>query len=171
MRLSHVHRLPFVVDWPHYAEYPRSPALTLAGITGSRAKPRGRTCGRPRDSFIGISALSVILMCSGHTLRAALGDVAEAQTVLFLRHHRTTIERVQRMHVELGLPHQIAGSGERRLVLLVITHHVARVLAQEALDALAETPVSGSRPPASSGTRRAAGPFGGANDGISLAFS
>jgi len=45
---------------------------------------------------------------------------------------------VQRMHFELGDPHQEARAGECLLVLLVIADHVADVLAQEALDALAE---------------------------------
>ena len=39
---------------------------------------------------------------------------------------------------ELGDPDEEPGAGEDRLVLLVVTDHVAGVLAQEALDALAE---------------------------------
>ncbi len=45
---------------------------------------------------------------------------------------------VQGVHVQLGDPHQEARPGEGRLVLLVVAHHMAGVLAQEALDALAE---------------------------------
>src|SRR6478609_576719 len=74
----------------------------------------------------------------GTHFRAALGDVAEAQAVLLLRLHRTLRPGVERVHVEFGLPHQVPGAGERLLVLLVVAHHVAGVLAQEALDALTE---------------------------------
>ncbi len=90
-------------------------------------------------SFIGINALSVILMCSGADLGAALGDVAEAEAVFFFLGHIATVEGVQRMHRQLSLPHQVAGGAcEGLLVLLVVTVDVAHVLAQEALDALAE---------------------------------
>src|SRR6185437_10910798 len=73
----------------------------------------------------------------GADLGAALGDVAEAQAVLLLR-LLAPLTRVERVHVELGDAHQVARTGERLLVLLVIAHHVAGVLAQVALDALAE---------------------------------
>ena len=46
--------------------------------------------------------------------------------------------RVERVHVQLGDPHEEARAGERLLVLLVVADDVADVLAQEALDALAE---------------------------------
>src|SRR5215510_5422183 len=42
------------------------------------------------------------------------------------------------MHLELGDAHEEAGSGEATLVLRMITDDVAHVLAEEALDALAE---------------------------------
>ena len=42
------------------------------------------------------------------------------------------------MHVQLGEPDEHARAGELLLVLLVVSDHVAHVLAQEALDALAE---------------------------------
>lgn len=70
-------------------------------------------------------------------LSAALGDVAVAQPELLLG-HLLAIHRVQWVHVELGDAHQHARSSEGFVVLLVIAHHVAGVLAQEALNALAE---------------------------------
>ncbi len=42
------------------------------------------------------------------------------------------------MHVELGVADEEPGPGEVRLVVLVVADHVAGVLAQPALDALAE---------------------------------
>ena len=48
------------------------------------------------------------------------------------------LEGVERVHVELGDPDEEPWTCEDRLVLLVVTDHVAGVLAQEALDALAE---------------------------------
>ena len=48
------------------------------------------------------------------------------------------VEGVERVHVQLGEPDQEARAGEGLLVLLVVAHHVAGVLAQVALDALAE---------------------------------
>src|SRR6476469_6624068 len=71
-------------------------------------------------------------------LGAALGDVAVAQAVLFDGLLRAPGTRVERVHGQLGLAHEVARPGERGLVLLVVAHHVAGVLAQVALDALAE---------------------------------
>ena len=42
------------------------------------------------------------------------------------------------MHLEGGEPHEIARPGEASFVLLVVAHHVADVLAEEAFDALVE---------------------------------
>ena len=88
-------------------------------------------------SFRGISALSVILMCSGHTsvqhlVMLQCPDRARSCA------RRSAVGLVERVHVELGDPHQVAGAGEDRLVVLVVADDVAGVLAQEALDALAE---------------------------------
>src|SRR5664279_2417549 len=78
----------------------------------------------------------------GAHIGAALGDVAEAEAMLvlcgLLAVDSLLRGRIERMHVELGHPHQEAWSGEGCLVLLVISNHVAGVLAQEALNALAE---------------------------------
>ena len=73
----------------------------------------------------------------GAHLGAALGDVAVAQTEVLLG-HVLAVQGVQRVHVQFGDPHQETRAGERLLVLLVVADHVADVLAQEALDALAE---------------------------------
>src|SRR5262249_31087080 len=142
--------LPFDVDWPLYEDYPRErraqrlrQCLSVPAPSPSPEEfvpePHHRivlAIGRAlleRDERI-VGDLDVL----GADLGAALGDVAEAQPVLLLRLHGTTVERVQRMHIEFGLAHQVARARERLLVLFVITHHVAGVLAQEALDALAE---------------------------------
>ena len=73
----------------------------------------------------------------GAHLGAALGDVAVAQAVV-VDGHLAAVDGVERVHVQLGDPHEEARTGERGLVLLVVTHRVAGVVAQEALDALAE---------------------------------
>src|SRR5579875_1198595 len=70
-------------------------------------------------------------------LGAALGDVAQAQP-LPLAQHRAPVPGIQRVHVQLGVPDEIARSGVDGHVLLVVPDHVADVLAQPALDALAE---------------------------------
>src|SRR5215208_1212644 len=81
--------LPFVVDWPLYEDYPREPppqlVVTCVRFVALRAPKHTQTTIYPRRkslfpshttgsyflstarSFSGISALSVILMCSGHT--------------------------------------------------------------------------------------------------------
>src|SRR5438477_385081 len=68
---------------------------------------------------------------------AALGDVAEADPGL-LTHQFDAVVGVERMHVEFGVANEQSRSGERGLVLLVVTDHVTDVLADEAFDALAE---------------------------------
>ena len=87
-------------------------------------------------SFIGMIALSVILMPSGQT---------SVQHLVMLHMPRPAApgparggRGVERVHVELGVPRKKRGPGEGLLVLLVVAHDVADVLAQEALDALAE---------------------------------
>ena len=70
-------------------------------------------------------------------LGAALGDVAHADAVLGLG-VAAAVELVGRVHVELGQPDEEPRAGEGFLVVLVVTDHVAHVLAHEALDALAE---------------------------------
>src|SRR5262249_25377832 len=72
----------------------------------------------------------------GAGLRAALCDVAEADPALVLE-EAGAVDVVDRVHLEAGRAHEEARPGE--LVLeLVRAQHVAHVLAQEALDALAE---------------------------------
>src|SRR5262245_38297621 len=73
----------------------------------------------------------------GADVRAALGDVAVAESRLVLD-HLPAVVRVERMHLELGQPHEEARAREHRLVLWVIAYSVAHVLAHEALDALSE---------------------------------
>src|SRR5262249_35162843 len=68
---------------------------------------------------------------------AALGDIAVAQAVFFLG-LVAPIPGVQRVHFQLGDAHQKARPGERLLVFLVVADHVADVLTEETLDALAE---------------------------------
>src|SRR5215217_218051 len=73
----------------------------------------------------------------GADLGAALGDVAQAQPEAVLG-VVLAVQGVERVHVELRDPHQVTGAGEGSLVVLVVADDVAGVLAQEALDALAE---------------------------------
>ena len=106
----------------------------------------------------------------GADLGAALGDVAVARCRASSCAPRAAVARVERVHLELGDADEEARAGELGLVLLVVAHHVADVLAQEALDALAELldaidvlllhPVV-ARPRSG----------GGVNGGISRAFS
>src|SRR5579875_3908326 len=70
-------------------------------------------------------------------LGAALGDVAVADPLVLLR-HALAVLRVERVHVELGGADEEPRPGERGLVLLVVTDDVTGVLAEVALDALAE---------------------------------
>src|SRR5678815_185614 len=72
----------------------------------------------------------------GADLRAALGDVAVADPVLLLEIGLAVLD-VERVHLERRRVDQEARSDEL-LVLVVVAQHVAHVLAQEALDALAE---------------------------------
>ena len=82
-------------------------------------------------------ALSVILMCSGQT---------SVQHLVMLHMPRpnsswselAAVVGVERVHLELGGADEEPRTGEGGLVLLVVADHVADVLAQEALDALAE---------------------------------
>ena len=97
----------------------------------------GSYCVSTTRSFIGMIALSVILMCSGQTSVQHLVMLHMPEAVLCLR-LALAVAGVERVHVELGEPDEEAGTGEGLLVLLVVTDDVAGVLAEEALDALAE---------------------------------
>src|SRR5215831_14133658 len=70
-------------------------------------------------------------------LGAALGDGAVAQAEVVLG-DLPAVGGVGRVHLQFRDPHQEPGAGEGALVLRVVADHVAHVLAQEALDALAE---------------------------------
>src|SRR5215831_10999281 len=70
-------------------------------------------------------------------LGAALGDVAVAEAEVVLG-DLPAVRGVGRVHLQFGDPHQEPGAGERALVVGMVTDHVADVLTQEALDALAE---------------------------------
>src|ERR1700722_16581938 len=70
-------------------------------------------------------------------LGTALGDVAEPEASLFAD-EVLAVQGVVGVHVELRVADEEAGPGERRLVFLVVSDDMAGVLAQKALDALAE---------------------------------
>src|SRR5215467_11138127 len=70
-------------------------------------------------------------------LGAALGDVAEAHAEVVLR-DLPAVGGVGGVHLQFRDPHQEPGAGEGALVIRVVADDVAHVLAQEALDALAE---------------------------------
>ena len=102
-------------------------------------------------------------------LGAALGDVAVAEPEVVLG-DVAPVGGVGRVHLQLGDPHQEPRPGERVLVLRVVADDVAGVLAQEALDALAELlrplHVDLLHPELAQADRRV-----GVNDGISRALS
>src|SRR5262245_25333755 len=68
--------------------------------------------------------------------RAALGDVAVADAVRGLQVRQPVLD-VERVHLQGRRLHQVAGADEA-FVQLVVPQDVADVLAEEALDALAE---------------------------------
>src|SRR3990170_3610152 len=70
-------------------------------------------------------------------LRAALGDVAEADPRQ-LADELCPVGGVQGGHLQLRQPHEPAGAAEHLLVLRVVADDVTDILAEEALDALAE---------------------------------
>src|SRR5580698_11609762 len=70
-------------------------------------------------------------------LGAALGDVAVAEPEVVLR-DLPAVGGIGRVHLEFGDPHQEPGPRERALVLRMVADHMTDVLAQVALDALAE---------------------------------
>src|SRR5439155_9247432 len=72
----------------------------------------------------------------GTHLAAAFGDVAQADARLVGEHLRA-VESVQRVHLERRHPHHEPGP-EVAALEIVLAQHVADVLAEEALDALAE---------------------------------
>src|SRR5215468_4188485 len=73
----------------------------------------------------------------GAHLGAALGDVAVAEPRLGLGQLQPIVG-VERVHLEFGDAHEEAGPREAALVLRMVADDVADVLAEEALDALAE---------------------------------
>src|SRR5256712_13216108 len=73
----------------------------------------------------------------GADLGAALRDVAVTEALL-RADELEAIVRVERMHLKGSEPHEVARAAEALLVLLMVPHDVADVLAEEALDALVE---------------------------------
>src|SRR6478735_4160931 len=74
----------------------------------------------------------------GADLGAALRDVAHPDALLLPGEVDPVVARVERVHVQLRGADEEARAGEGLLVVLVVTHDVAGVLAEEALDALAK---------------------------------
>jgi hypothetical protein len=73
----------------------------------------------------------------GADLGAALGDVAVAEAEVVLG-DVPPVGFVRRVHLKLRDAHEEPRAGERVLVVRVVPDHVAGVLAQVALNALAE---------------------------------
>src|SRR5580692_8899119 len=108
------------------------PPADLRAEPDQRVEPPSGDALLHRDDRV-VGDLDVL----GADLGAALGDVAEAEAEVVLR-DVAPVGLVGRVHLKLGDPHQEPRAGERVLVLRVVTDHVAGVLAQEALNALAE---------------------------------
>src|SRR5579875_3069442 len=126
----------------------RAAASALAGDGGRarprrppgdlRAEPHQRVVLAARDALLHgdqrvVGDLDVLRAYLG----AALGDVAQPETEVVLS-DRTPVGLVGGVHFQLRDPHQEPRAGERLLILRVVADSVAGVLAQEALDALAE---------------------------------
>src|SRR5262245_19417020 len=73
----------------------------------------------------------------GTHLRTTFRDVAQTKARLLLRQPLAVVG-VERVHVEFGKPDEEPRAREALLVLIVVADHVAGVLTEEALDALAE---------------------------------
>src|SRR5512139_4140110 len=115
-----------------------SDLLALVAAEDLRAQPDDRVVLPVHDALLHRDDRVVgDLDPLGADLGAALGDVAHAQAGGVLGQLATVIG-VEGVHVELGVPEEEPRTGEGRLVLLVVPHDVADVLAEEALDALAE---------------------------------
>src|SRR5579863_9023830 len=124
---------------------PGSAGGGLFGFLGRLLRATGDLAPEPGDGvvagvdhalFHGDDAVVGDLDVLGAHLSAALGDVAHAEAAVV--RELAPIVDVEGVHLELGEADEEAGPGVFRLVLLVVTDHVADVLAHEALDALAE---------------------------------
>ena len=82
-------------------------------------------------------ALSVIVMCSGHTLVQHFVMLQKPMPCAVLQLAGTRSRGVERVHLERRRVDEEARPDEL-LVHVVVAQHVANVLAEEALDALAE---------------------------------
>ena len=138
-------------------------SLRTSHTTGSYASVTTR-------SLSGMMALSVMWMCSGQTSVQHLVMLQRPMPRLGPSQLQAVVG-VERVHLQLGEPHEEPRAREGRLVLLVVPDDVADVLAEEALDALAE--LLAPRSTSSCCIRRVpSGSFGpGLNAGICLAFS
>src|SRR5262249_25736240 len=116
----------------------RRGALRLRPHGDLRAEPDQRVVLAPghallhRDDRV-VGDLAVLAAALG----AARGDVAVPQAEVVLG-DVAPVGLVGRVHLQLRDAHEEPGAGEGLLVLRVVTDHVAGVLAQEALNALAE---------------------------------
>ena len=140
------------------------PRSSFAGTACLPNQTTGSYCGR-RRSFIGIRALSVILMCSGHT-RCSTCDVASrgrTRPVSLV----LAVHGVQRMHVEFGDAHQVNRTGEGLLCSPRGRGWRGRRLLHINTRCTCGTPASVPTSTAPSGTRRAARFLRRRNAGIS----
>jgi len=91
----------------------------------------------PHDSLVGLVGEVECFSPLGGGLGHVVGDDGPA-LVGEVQPDDAPVGLVRRVHLEFRDPHQEPRAGERRLVVLVVADRVAGVLAQEALNALAE---------------------------------
>src|SRR5450756_958256 len=165
MRAWHVGRRPglggFIPKYETFGEFSNSPLGVFIRINtawqGGSALARHRRRAGPRrppgdlraepDERVVLAARHALLHRDdrvigdldvlGADLGAALGDVAVPEAELVLR-DVPAVRLVGGVHLKLRDAHEEPGPGERGLVLRVVPDHVAGVLAEVALDALAE---------------------------------
>src|SRR5207248_3585465 len=103
------------------------------------AQPHDRVVPPVHDAFLhrDDAVIGDLDVLRAH-LGAALRDVAVPDALFPDRLLLAVGTGVERVHVELGRPDEEPRAGEGRLVVLVVADDMAHVLAEEALDALAE---------------------------------
>ena len=74
----------------------------------------------------------------GANFGAALGDVAHTKTMFLLGSALSITQGIQGMHIKFSDSNEETRAREGLLILLVVADNMARILAEEALNALTE---------------------------------